>query len=147
MNTNQLNIYIMKRSAKAVWKGTVKEGSGVLTTQSTTLNDTQYSFKSRFEDGVGTNPEELLAAAHAGCFTMKTSALLSEAGYNPETLETDCKISLVDGKVTLSELTLNAKVPGISEEDFQKIATEAKETCPISVAFSFEKTMTATLVS
>ena len=137
----------MKRSAKAVWKGTVKDGSGVLTTQSTTLNDTQYSYKSRFEDGVGTNPEELLAAAHAGSFTMKTSALLSEAGYNPETLETDCKISLVDGKVTLSELTLNAKIPGISEEDFQKIATEAKETCPISVAFSFEKTLTATLVS
>lgn len=135
----------MKRSAKAVWKGTVKEGSGVLTTQSTTLNETQYSFKSRFEDGVGTNPEELLAAAHAGCFTMKTSALLSEAGYNPETLETDCKISLVEGKVTLSELTLNAKVPGISQEDFQKIAAEAKETCPISVAFSFEKTLTATL--
>lgn len=137
----------MKRSAKAVWKGTVKDGSGVLTTQSTTLNDTQYSFKSRFDEGVGTNPEELLAAAHAGCFTMKTSALLTEAGYIPETLETDCKISLDDGKVTLSELTLNAKVPAISEEDFQKIAKEAKETCPISVAFSFDKTLTANLVN
>lgn len=137
----------MKRSAKAVWKGTVKDGSGVLTTQSTTLNDTQYSFKSRFDEGVGTNPEELLAAAHAGCFTMKTSALLTEAGYIPETLETDCKISLDDGKVTLSELTLNAKVPAISEEDFQKIAKEAKETCPISVAFSFDKTLTANLIN
>ena len=137
----------MKRSAKAVWKGTVKDGSGVLTTQSTTLNDTQYSFKSRFEEGVVTNPEELLAAAHAGCFTMKTSALLTEAGYIPETLETDCKISLDDGKVTLSELTLNAKVPAISEEDFQKIAKEAKETCPISVAFSFDKTLTANLIN
>ena len=137
----------MKRSAKAVWKGTVKDGSGVLTTQSTTLNDNQYSFKSRFDEGVGTNPEELLAAAHAGCFTMKTSALLTEAGYIPETLETDCKISLDDGKVTLSELTLNAKVPAISEEDFQKIAKEAKETCPISVAFSFDKTLTANLIN
>ncbi len=137
----------MKRSAKAVWKGTVKDGSGVLTTQSTTLNETQYSFKSRFDEGVGTNPEELLAAAHAGCFTMKTSALLTEAGYIPETLETDCKISLDDGKVTLSELTLNAKVPAISEEDFQKIAKEAKETCPISVAFSFDKTLTANLIN
>lgn len=137
----------MKRSAKAVWKGTVKDGNGVLTTQSTTLNETQYSFKSRFEEGVGTNPEELLAAAHAGCFTMKTSALLTEAGYIPETLETDCKISLDDGKVTLSELTLNAKVPAISEEDFQKIAKEAKETCPISVAFSFAKTLTANLIN
>ena len=137
----------MKRSAKAVWKGTVKDGSGVLTTQSTTLNETQYSFKSRFDEGVGTNPEELFAAAHAGCFTMKTSALLTEAGYIPETLETDCKISLDDGKVTLSELTLNAKVPAISEEDFQKIAKEAKETCPISVAFSFDKTLTANLIN
>ncbi|MBO6200431.1 OsmC family peroxiredoxin [Epilithonimonas ginsengisoli] len=135
----------MKRSAKAVWKGTVKEGSGVLTTQSTTLNDTQYSFKSRFEEGVGTNPEELLAAAHAGCFTMMTSSLLTEAGYTPETLETECKISLVDGKISLSELTLNAKVPGISEEDFQKIAKNAEEQCPVSVAFSFEKSLTATL--
>ncbi|RRQ47335.1 OsmC family protein [Chryseobacterium sp. SC28] len=135
----------MKRSAKAVWKGTIKEGSGVLTTQSTTLNQTQYSFKSRFEEGVGTNPEELLAAAHAGCFTMMTSSLLSEAGYTPESLETDCKISLTDGKISLSELTLSAKVPGISEADFQKIANEAKEKCPVSVAFSFEKTLTATL--
>lgn len=136
----------MKRSAKAVWKGTVKDGSGVLTTQSTTLNETQYSFKSRFEDGVGTNPEELLAAAHAGCFTMKTSALLSEAGFIPESLETDCKISLVDGKITLSELTLTAKVPAISEEEFQEIAKDAKENCPVSQAFSFEKSLTATLV-
>lgn len=137
----------MKRSAKAVWKGTVKDGSGVLTTQSTTLNETQYSFKSRFEEGVGTNPEELLAAAHAGCFTMKTSALLSEAGFIPESLETDCKISLEDGKISLSELTLVAKVPAISEEEFQKIAADAKENCPVSQAFSFEKTLTATLVS
>jgi len=137
----------MKRSAKAVWKGTVKDGSGVLTTQSTTLNDTQYSFKSRFEEGVGTNPEELLAAAHAGCFTMKTSALLSEAGFIPESLETDCKISFVDGKIALSELTLTAKVPAISEDDFQKIANDAKDSCPVSQAFSFDKSLTATLLS
>jgi osmotically inducible protein OsmC len=137
----------MKRSAKAVWKGTVKDGSGVLTTQSTTLNETQYSFKSRFEEGVGTNPEELLAAAHAGCFTMKTSALLSEAGFIPESLETDCKISFVDGKIALSELTLTAKVPAISEDDFQKIANDAKDSCPVSQAFSFDKSLTATLLS
>lgn len=137
----------MKRSAKAVWKGTVKDGSGVLTTQSTTLNDNQYSFKSRFDEGVGTNPEELLAAAHAGCFTMKTSALLSEAGFIPESLETDCKISFVDGKIALSELTLTAKVPAISEDDFQKIANDAKDNCPVSKAFSFDKSLTATLLS
>ena len=137
----------MKRSAKAVWKGTVKDGNGVLPTQSTTLNETQYSFKSRFEEGVGTNPEELLAAAHAGCFTMKTSALLSEAGFIPESLETDCKISFVDGKIALSELTLTAKVPAISEDDFQKIANDAKDNCPVSQAFSFDKSLTATLLS
>ena len=137
----------MKRSAKAVWKGTVKDGSGVLTTQSTTLNETQYSFKSRFDEGVGTNPEELLAAAHAGCFTMKTSALLSEAGFIPESLETDCKISFVDGKIALSELTLTAKVPAISEDDFQKIANDAKDNCPVSQAFSFDKTLTANLIN
>lgn len=137
----------MKRSAKAVWKGTVKDGSGLLTTQSTTLNDTQYSFKSRFDEGVGTNPEELLAAAHAGCFTMKTSALLSEAGFIPESLETDCKISFVDGKIALSELTLTAKVPAISEDDFQKIANDAKDNCPVSQAFSFDKTLTANLIN
>lgn len=136
----------MKRSAEAVWKGTVKEGKGVLSTQSTTLNETQYSFKSRFEDGVGTNPEELLAAAHAGCFTMMTSSLLSEAGFIPENLETECKISFIDGKIALSELTLAAKVPGISEEEFQKIANTAKENCPVSKAFSFEKTLVANLV-
>lgn len=137
----------MKRSAKAVWKGTVKDGSGVLTTQSKTLNETQYSFKSRFDEGVGTNPEELLAAAHAGCFTMKTSALLTEAGFIPESLETDCKISFVDGKIALSELTLTAKVPAISEDDFQKIANDAKDNCPVSQAFSFDKSLTATLLS
>ena len=137
----------MKRSAKAVWKGTVKDGNGVLSTQSTVLNNTQYSFKSRFEEGVGTNPEELLAAAHAGCFTMMTSALLSEAGYTPENLETDCKISFVDGKISLSELTLVAKIPGISDEEFQKIAKDAEQRCPVSVSFSFEKTLSAQLIS
>jgi len=136
----------MKRSAKAAWKGTVKEGNGILTTQSTVLNNTQYSFKSRFEEGTGTNPEELLAAAHAGCFTMMTSALLTEAGYTPENLETDCKITFLEGKITLSELSLKASVPGISEDEFQKIAKDAKEKCPISLAFSFEKTLTAELL-
>ena len=137
----------MKRQATAVWTGTVKEGSGHLTTASKVLDKTQYSFKSRFEDGIGTNPEELLAAAHAGCFTMKTSADLTEAGYVPESLETTSVVLFEDGKIARSELTLTAKVPGISEEEFQKIAANAKETCSVSVAFSFEKTLTATLVS
>jgi len=137
----------MKRQATAVWKGTIKDGSGNLTTASKVLDSTQYSFKSRFEDGIGTNPEELLAAAHAGCFTMKTSADLTEAGYVPENLETTSVVIFENGKIAKSELTLVAKIPGISEEEFQKIAQKAKDTCPVSVAFSFEKTLTASLVS
>ena len=105
----------MKRSAKAVWKGTVKDGSGVLTTQSTTLNDTQYSFKSRFEEGVGTNPEELLAAAHAGCFTMKLSFVIGEQKFTPESLETKCDITFENGAVTKSQLSVKGKVPGMSK--------------------------------
>lgn len=101
----------MRRHATAVWNGTIKEGKGNITTQSTVLNQTQYSFSSRFEDGVGTNPEELLAAAHAGCFTMKLSLDLTQAGFTPETLETKSVISLENGKITKSELTLTAKVP------------------------------------
>ena len=137
----------MKRNATAVWNGTVKDGKGHLTTQSTTLNQTQYSFSSRFEEGVGTNPEELLAAAHAGCFTMKLSAELSQAGFTPEELTTKSVITLDPslGKITKSELTLTAKIPGISEEEFQKYAKTAEEGCPVSAAFNFEITLNATL--
>jgi lipoyl-dependent peroxiredoxin len=137
----------MKRRAEAVWNGTIKDGSGHLTTQSTTLNQTQYSFNSRFAEGVGTNPEELLAAAHAGCFTMKLSADLTEAGYVPEELKTSSSITLDNGKITLSALKLTAKVPGISNDEFQKIAQGAKENCPVSGAFSFELTLEAELIS
>lgn len=138
----------MKRNATAVWNGTVKEGKGNLTTQSTTLDHTQYSFGSRFEEGVGTNPEELLAAAHAGCFTMKLSAELTEAGFIPEELTTKSIITLDPsvGKIIKSELTLTAKIAGISEEDFQKYAKIAEENCPVSVAFNFEITLSASLV-
>lgn len=128
----------MKRNATAVWNGTIKEGNGHLTTQSSVLNKTQYSFNSRFAEGVGTNPEELLAAAHAGCFTMKLSLDLTEAGYHPENLETKSVITLDNGKITKSELTLNAKVKGISVGDFEKIAKEAEKNCPVSSAFNFE---------
>ncbi|ANI89032.1 OsmC family peroxiredoxin [Arachidicoccus ginsenosidimutans] len=137
----------MKRNATAVWNGTIKDGKGNITTQSTTLNKTQYSFNSRFADGVGTNPEELLAAAHAGCFTMKLSLDLTQAGFVPDELETTSYITLDEGKITKSELVLKAKVPNISEEEFQKIAKGAEETCPVSGAFSFEILLDATLVS
>ncbi len=126
----------MKRNATAVWNGTIKEGKGYITTQSTTLNKTQYSFNSRFAEGVGTNPEELMAAAHAGCFTMKLSLDLTTAGFNPESLETSCHISLGDGVITKSELVLKAKIDGISPEQFQEIAAGAKEGCPVSKAYA-----------
>ncbi|MDQ1090137.1 MULTISPECIES: OsmC family peroxiredoxin [unclassified Siphonobacter] len=137
----------MKRRATAVWNGDIKSGAGHLTTQSTTLNKTQYSFNSRFAEGVGTNPEELLAAAHAGCFTMKLDLDLTQAGYTVESLETESVITLDNGKITLSELTLQAKVPGITEEEFQKIAAEAEKTCPVSGAFSFEIKLNASLIA
>jgi|SRR5690606_116930 len=136
----------MKRNAKAAWYGTIKEGKGHLTTQSTVLNQTQYSFNSRFAEGIGTNPEELLAAAHAGCFTMKLSLDLTQAGFTPESLETTSVITLDNGKIAKSELTLTAKVPGISKGQFQEIARNAEQTCPVSGAFNFEIALNASLI-
>lgn len=136
----------MKRTATAVWYGSGKEGNGHLTTQSTTLNKTQYSFKSRFEEGVGTNPEELIAAAHAGCFTMKLSFVLGAAGFTPESLETTSTVSLDDGVVTSSKLVLKARVPGITPEKFKEAAEDAKVNCPISKLLNTEITLDAELV-
>lgn len=135
----------MKRNATAVWNGSGKEGNGHLTTQSTTLNKTQYSFNSRFADGVGTNPEELVAAAHAGCFTMKLTFVLNEAGFVPDELTTRCDITLDNGAITLSELNVTGKIPGITAEKFQECAENAKENCPISKLYNCEKKLTATL--
>lgn len=136
----------MKRKASAVWNGTIKEGKGTLTTKSATLERTPYSFNSRFAEGKGTNPEELLAAAHAGCFTMKLSGDLTEAGYTPDQLEAESTVTLEDGVIRQSALVLRAKVPGIGEEEFQKIAKSAEENCPVSKALSFEITLDAQLV-
>ena len=122
----------MKRNATAVWNGTGKEGSGHLTTQSTVLDKTQYSFNSRFADGVGTNPEELVAAAHAGCFTMKLTFVLNAAGFTPDEISTRCDITLEDGSITSSHLTVNAKVPGIDQATFDTSVADAKANCPIS---------------
>jgi osmotically inducible protein OsmC len=135
----------MKRNATAVWNGSGKEGNGNLTTQSTTLSATQYSFSSRFEEGVGTNPEELIAAAHAGCISMKLSFVLGGAGFTPDKIETKCVITLEDGAVTSSALTVNASVPGIAAEQFQTCAEDAKANCPISKLLNCDITMTATL--
>ncbi|MDA6068379.1 OsmC family protein [Flavobacterium sp. AC] len=135
------------RRANANWKGTGMEGKGTITTQSTTLNEAQLSFKTRFEEGVGTNPEELIAAAHSGCFTMQLSFLLTEAGFTPEDLNTEAKVTFEDGTITLIQLILNGKVPGISEDDFQKAAQKAKEICPISKLLNTEITLSATLIA
>jgi osmotically inducible protein OsmC len=135
----------MKRNATAVWNGSGKEGKGNLTTQSTTLNKTQYSYTSRFEEGIGTNPEELMAAAHAGCFTMKLSFVLGAAGFTAEEIETKCVITLDSGTITMSELTVQAKVPGITADAFAACATEAKTNCPVSKAYNCEITLAATL--
>jgi len=122
----------MDRTATAVWQGTGKEGKGQLSTQSGTLSDTPYSFVSRFEQGDGTNPEELIAAAHAGCFTMKLSFLIVGEGLEADRLETTCTVKLGDDGVTNSDLVLTASIPGISDDVFEKIVAEATETCPIS---------------
>ncbi|AWK07466.1 OsmC family peroxiredoxin [Flavobacterium crocinum] len=133
------------RRANANWKGTGMEGKGTISTQSTTLDNAQLSFKTRFEQGVGTNPEELIAAAHSGCFTMQLSFLLSEAGFVPEDLDTTAKVTFEDGTITLIALELTGKVPGISAEDFQQTAQKAKEICPISKLLNTEITLSVTL--
>ena len=136
----------MKRNATAVWEGSLKEGNGVLTTDSKVLDKTQYSFKTRFEDGIGTNPEELIAAAHSGCFTMQLSAYLTEAGFEIESLETECAIDFQDKSVVGSHLTVKGKVKAISDEDFQKWVTKAEITCPISRLLDTKITSEATLL-
>lgn len=137
----------MNRSAKAVWNGTIKEGKGILTTQSKTLNSTPYSFVSRFENSNGTNPEELMAAAHAGCFTMKLSSDLTSAGFPPLELSTTSVVSLENGVISRSALTVEAQVSGITSEKFQEIASHAKETCPVSKAYNLTITLEARLLT
>ena len=135
----------MKRKATAVWQGTGKEGKGHLTTQSSTLDKTQYNYTSRFEQGIGTNPEELVAAAHAGCFTMKLAFGLNGAGFTAESLETTCTVTLEDGAIITSHLVLNAKVPGISKEKFDELVKDAEENCPISKSLTSKISAEATL--
>jgi len=135
----------MIRNATAVWNGSGKEGSGHLTTQSGVLSTTQYSYNSRFENGIGTNPEELVAAAHAGCFTMKLSFVIGAAGFTPESLETKCEITLDSGVVTKSHLIVKATVPGMSADAFQAAVKDAEANCPISKALNVAISSEATL--
>jgi osmotically inducible protein OsmC len=139
----------MKRTGTAVWSGSGKEGAGNLTTQSTALNKTQYSYKSRFEEGVGTNPEELIAAAHAGCYTMALAFGLQGAGLTADSLETTAIVNFepVNGvpTITASHLVLKAKIPGITNEKFQELAKGAEQGCPVSRVLKAEISLEATL--
>jgi osmotically inducible protein OsmC len=122
----------MKRRATAVWNGSGKDGKGHLTTQSTVLNQSQYSFGARFEEGIGTNPEELVGAAHAGCFSMKLAFNLQAAGFTATELKTDAEIVFEDGTIVASNLTLTAKVDGIDNAKFDELVKDAEANCPIS---------------
>ena len=136
----------MLRKAMAHWQGSTKEGAGTLSTQSGTLKDTPYSFKARFGDGKGTNPEELLGAAHAGCFTMAVSFALNNDGFTAEVIDTEAQLTMdtVDGKPTITavHLVTRARVPGIDDAKFAQVASGAKVNCPISRALSPSITLT-----
>jgi osmotically inducible protein OsmC len=139
---------MINRKASAVWKGTGKEGTGTISTQSTVLENTQYSFNTRFADGKGTNPEELVAAAHAGCFAMKLSFELNAAGFTADELDATATISLDPalGKITKSHIDLKAQVPGITAEKFAEVAEKAKKECPISQLLNAEISLNAELL-
>jgi osmotically inducible protein OsmC len=139
----------MIRKAQAVWRGTGKDGNGRLRSDSGVLSDTAYSFKTRFESEKGTNPEELIAAAHAGCFAMALAFQLQTAGYNPTELDASAAVSLdKDGpgfRISRSALTLRAQVPGIDKAKFQELVQAAKEGCPVSKLLNAEITLDWTL--
>jgi osmotically inducible protein OsmC len=140
----------MKRTASAVWQGSLKAGKGALTSPGGALKNTEYSFGSRFESGAGTNPEELIAAAHAGCFAMALSAELGKAGFTPDRLDVTAEVSLdnvppAGWTVTASHLVLSAKIPGIDAAKFNEIAAGAKAGCPISRLLNAKVTLAAAL--
>lgn len=138
----------MSKYANAEWQGTGKEGKGILSTETKFVNDIPFTYATRFGDAKdGTNPEELVAAAHAGCFSMKLSFVLNAAGFTADTIETKCDITLGDGAITKSHLTVKAKIPGISKEKFDECAKNAKENCPISKSLNpnIDISMEATL--
>ena len=139
---------MINRKATAVWKGTGKEGTGTISTQSTVLENTQYSFNTRFADGKGTNPEELIAAAHAGCFAMKLSFELNAAGFTADELNATATVTLdpAKGQVTKSHIDLKAQIPDITAEQFAEIADKAKKECPISQLLNAEISLNAELV-
>ncbi len=135
----------MKRSATANWKGSGKEGKGTVTAQSGIFSGTPISYRTRFEEVQGTSPEELVAAAHAGCFSMKLSFVLGAAGFTPDNIDTKCTITLENGAITESHLEVTASVPNLDETKFNECAADAKANCPISKLLNTNITMKATL--
>lgn len=139
----------MKRTASAAWSGSLKEGKGKISTQSGVLQDAQYGFNTRFEDGPGTNPEELIGAAHAGCFTMAVSAQLGELGMTADSLKTTAAVTLekIDGGFTITavHLDLQARIPGADQKAFEEATRKAKEGCPVSKLLNAKITLTAKL--
>ncbi len=135
----------MVRKGSAVWKGNLKEGNGTVSTESGVLSESQYSFKTRFEDGIGTNPEELLAAAHAACFSMALSNQLSTVGLTAESIETTASATMENLTITKFHLDLVATIPGADPEKFDAAAKAAKEGCPVSRLFNAEITLDAKL--
>src|SRR5690606_34484625 len=135
----------MKRKATAVWNGTGKEGTGVLTTDSGVLSSTKYNFRSRFEDGKETNPEELVAAAHAGCYVMKLSFVLGEAGFTPDELQAECTVALQNGSIKAALLKLKANIKNIDNDTIQECARKANDECPISLSLNASISLNATL--
>jgi lipoyl-dependent peroxiredoxin len=136
----------MKRKSSAVWNGSLKEGNGTMSSSGNAFKNLPYSFNSRFAEGKGTNPEELIAAAHAGCFSMALSAELGKAGFVPEKIETTSTIDFENGVLTESHLTVIVKIPGINKVTLEKIANEAKTNCPISKVLKLNITMDITLL-
>ncbi len=136
----------MKRTSTAVWNGSVKEGTGHISSKSNALKDLQYSWNSRFAEGTGTNPEELIAAAHAGCFSMALSSALGKAGFTPDSIETSATITFDNGVISDSYLEVRAKVPGISKEAIEGIAEEAKRNCPVSKVLNLKISMNLLLL-
>jgi osmotically inducible protein OsmC len=136
----------IKRSATAHWEGSGKTGNGTLSTQSTVLNSTQYSYNTRFEDGVGTNPEELVGAAHAGCFSMKLAFVLQAAGFTADSIDTKATVILDNGAISDVHLETSVKVAGVTQAQLEEYTADAKANCPISKSLTSNITLTTTLL-
>ena len=136
----------MKRTSTAVWNGTGKEGSGSITSESKVLDSVSYSWRTRFQDVEGTSPEELIAAAHAACYSMKLSFVLGAAGFTPDSIEAVATVSVEDGVIKTSHLVVKGKIPGITAEKFQECAEDAKTNCPVSKALNLAITLEAALL-